>query len=153
PDSTASSRDKQNVRDGHYTLWSPTVYITKVDNGGKPSDPTVQYVIDLVLGATEAPDAGAPDGGATFDGRADVIKVGLIPECAMRVTRSEDGGDLRPFAPPSPCSCYYASKVSGSAPAGCTACTQSSECGAATCSHGFCESSAVLTSASDAGTD
>jgi hypothetical protein len=28
------------------------------------------------------------------DGLADVIKVGLIPECAMQVTSSEEGGEL-----------------------------------------------------------
>ena len=48
-DSTSSAYDKQNLRDGHYTLWSPTVYITKVDGQDVPVDPTVKYVLDLVL--------------------------------------------------------------------------------------------------------
>src|SRR5207248_2537505 len=31
PDSTSTSFDKRNLRDGHYAPWSPTVYITAVD--------------------------------------------------------------------------------------------------------------------------
>ena len=48
-----------------------------------------------------------------FNGLADVAKVGLIPECAMQVTRSEDGGDLRPYTPAAPCTCYYLSAITG----------------------------------------
>src|ERR1041385_4844166 len=29
-DSTSTSRDKQNVRDGHYTVWSPTVWMDNI---------------------------------------------------------------------------------------------------------------------------
>ena len=36
PDSTAAARDKRNLRDGHYTPWSPTVYMTKVGGDGVP---------------------------------------------------------------------------------------------------------------------
>jgi hypothetical protein len=139
PDSTSTAFDKQNLRDGHYTLWSPTVYITKVDATSRPTNPSVAYVTDLVLGNATTP----PDGGTAIDGLADVVKVGLIPQCAMRVTRSTDGGDLSPFTPAAPCSCYYASKIPGATgtPAGCTTCAQSSDCGdaGATCNHGFCE--------------
>ena len=31
PDSTSTSRDKKNVRDGHYTVWSPTVWMDTID--------------------------------------------------------------------------------------------------------------------------
>ncbi|HEY2512263.1 MAG TPA: hypothetical protein VGI39_15455, partial [Polyangiaceae bacterium] len=41
PDSTPTSFDKQNIRDGHYTLWSPTVYIAPVDGSGVVSNPAV----------------------------------------------------------------------------------------------------------------
>jgi hypothetical protein len=145
PDSTSAGFDKQNVRDGHYTLWSPTVYITAVNGSQVPTNPAVKYITDLVLGnAGAAP----PDGGAAFDGLADVVKVGLIPECAMRVTRSQDGGDLSPFSPAQSCTCYYLSKIPGATgtPAGCTACTMDGGgCDGGTCSHGFCEPDAVTT--------
>jgi len=154
PDSTSTAFDKRNLRDGHYTLWSPTVYITKVDGNNDPVDPAVNYIVDLVLGNPGS----VPDGATAFDGLADVVRVGLIPECAMQVHRDEDGGDLTPMTPTSPCTCYYLSKIPGAAgtPDGCTACTMDADCGdgGGTCVHGFCEPSAVeLPTAGDAGGD
>ncbi len=145
PDSSSSAFDKQNVRDGHYTLWSPTVYITPVDGSNQPTNPAVKYLEDLVLGTAGAT---PPGGGSAIDGLADVVQVGLIPECAMEVTRSEDGGDLSPATPAAPCTCYYLSKIpgaNGSAPTGCTACTDSTTCGGGACNHGFCEPDTVST--------
>jgi hypothetical protein len=138
PDSSGNAFDKQNVRDGHYTLWSPTVYITKVDESGVAVNPSVSTILSQVLG-------GAPqNASAGFDGLADVIKVGLIPECAMHVTRSADGGDLQSFSPENPCTCYYLSHIAGAtgAPGSCTACVTNSDCvgSGESCSHGFCES-------------
>jgi hypothetical protein len=149
PDSIPSAFDKQNVRDGHYTLWSPTVYITAVDGAHVPSNPAVRYLVDLVLGHANA---SPPDGGAKIEGLADVVKVGLIPECAMKVTRSADGGALSPFSPDEPCTCYYLSQIPGAsgAPSGCTACTKDSACSGGTCNHGFCEPNAVDTTGSTA---
>lgn len=145
PDSAANAFDKQNLRDGHYTLWSPTVYITPVDGSHVPKNPAVKYVEDLVLGS---PDAAPPGGGTAFDALADVVKVGLIPECAMQVTRSEDGGDLSPYTPAEACTCYYLSKIPGATgtPTGCTACTSAATCGGGACNHGFCEPNAIDTS-------
>jgi hypothetical protein len=142
PDSVASAFDKQNVRDGHYTLWSPTVYIAPVNSAKVISNPTTKYVVDLVLGDRTAT---PPKGGSTFDSLADVVKVGLIPECAMKVSRTVDGGDLSPFTPEESCTCYYLSKVPGASgtPAGCTACTSNAQCGAGSCNHGFCEPDSV----------
>jgi hypothetical protein len=154
PDSTASAFDKQNLRDGHYTLWSPTVYIAHVgDSGTTPTNPAVAYLTDLVLGN---PTTNPLDGGPAIDGLADVVKVGLIPQCAMKVTRSTDGGDLSSFAPPASCGCYYMSKIPGATgtPAGCTPCASTSDCADAggTCQYGFCEPSAAeATNPGDAG--
>lgn len=144
PDSTSAKFDKQNVRDGHYTLWSPTVYIAPVDAQNVPTNPTVKYLIDLVVGESKpVPPSGAGD----FDALADVVKVGLIPECAMKVTRATDGGPLSPFVPAESCTCYYLSKVPGAVgtPTGCTACASSAQCAAGSCNHGFCEPNAVDT--------
>jgi hypothetical protein len=147
PDSVSTAFDKQNVRDGHYTLWSPTVYITPVDGSHVPSNPAVKYIEDLVLGNA---DATPPAGSTAFDGLADVVKVGLIPECAMKVTRSEDGGNLSPYAPAEPCSCYYLSKIPGASgtPTGCTVCSDATACGGGACNHGFCEPDTVDTAGS-----
>jgi hypothetical protein len=136
PDSDDQSFDRRNVRDGHYTLWSPTVYITKLGGNNKPANPDVGYLVDLVLG-TEA--AAAPDGGAPIDGLGLVTASGLTPDCAMHVTRSTDGGDLSLYTPTASCDCYFASKLPGATnpPPGCTACT--STCATGTCRRGFCE--------------
>jgi hypothetical protein len=142
PDSTATAFDKQNIRDGHYSMWSPTVYITKVDSLGKPVDPAIRYITDTVTGNAAAT---PPDGGAPIDGLADVTGVGLTPGCAMQVTRTtpQDGTPISPAATAPTCTCYFLSKIPGATgtPANCTACTDSSACTTAgqTCIRGFCE--------------
>ncbi len=141
PDSTSTAFDKRNVRDGHYTLWSPTVYITPVDAGGTPVNPAVAYLEDLVLGDEAAT---APEGGMGIDGLADVVQVGLVPDCAMRVTRKADGGPLSLYTPSAPCSCFFESQIPGASGAtrpGCTSCSSDAACHGGKCRHGFCEGS------------
>jgi len=70
------------------------------------------------------------------------VQVGLIPDCAMQVSRSGDGAPLSLYSPPEPCSCFFESKVPGApqgAPTGCTACSTDSACNGGKCRHGFCE--------------
>jgi len=133
PDSAPSARDKRNIRDGHYTLWSPTVYLTNVDNNNVPTNAKVKYVLDLVLGNPTTP-------AFESDGLDSVVSVGLTPDCAMKVKRSFDGGDLSLYTPAHPCGCYFESKVPmGMAPPSCMTCTDSSTCGTGKCNHGYCE--------------
>jgi hypothetical protein len=140
PDSSTTTFDKQNIRDGHYTLWSPTVYIAPVDGTGAPSNPAVKTIVDLVLGN---PGASAPgsDGGMPIDGLGDVVKVGLTPNCAMQVQRAGDGQPLSPYTPSAPCTCYFLSKVPMAAalPASCVACSASAPCATGQCFNGYCE--------------
>ena len=136
PDSTAAARDKRNLRDGHYTAWSPTVYMAKVGTDGAPADARVKLLLDLILARPVSPDPG-------FDPLDIVIAKGLVPQCAMKVSRAVEGGPLSPYAAPEPCHCYFEQKVSGAAPAGCTACTSDATCGTGTCRHGFCEAAAT----------
>ena len=136
PDSTTTSFDKQNIRDGHYTLWSPTVYIAPVDSTGAPSNPAVKFVTDLVLGNPGAmPPGGLTDGGAAIDGLGAVIGAGLTPDCAMQVQRPSDGAPLSRSTPASPCTCYFLSKVANAAPlpASCVACGYGSPCAQGAC--------------------
>lgn len=107
PDSTPTSFDKKNLRDGHYLSWSPTVWLAKVDDAGVPNDPRVKYVIGSLLGKTDL--SPAPD----FKPLDIVISKGLVPDCAMQVTRSFEGGELSPYHPSEPCGCYFESKVGG----------------------------------------
>jgi hypothetical protein len=140
PDSTQTAFDKQNIRDGHYAMWSPTVYITKVDGSGAPINPAVRYITDTVTGQSATP----PDGGTAIDGIADVTGVGLTPGCAMQVTRitPQDGAPLSAAADPPSCTCYFLSKIPGATgvPANCTTCGDGGSCsGGQTCVRGFCE--------------
>jgi hypothetical protein len=131
PDSTSATRDKQNMRDGHYVIWSPTVYLGPVDATGTLTNPKAKYIVDLISNGTPTP---TPD----FDPLATVISVGLVPDCAMKVTRSAEGGDLSLYSPAAPCGCFFESQV-GSLPASCTACTTDATCNGGKCRYGFCE--------------
>lgn len=131
PDSTATSTDKRNVRDGHYVIWSPTVYLAPVDAQGNVTNARAKYLIDMILSTTVSP---APD----FDPLSTVIARGLVPDCAMKVTRSFEGGDLSLYTPAEPCGCFYESEVGG-APATCTTCNGDADCGGGKCRHGYCE--------------
>ena len=143
PDSTETAFDKQNIRDGHYTLWSPTVYIAPIaadaGAGAEPSNATVKYIVDTVLGN---PGASAPDGGVPIDGLKATATVGLTPACAMQVQRTGDGAPLTAYTPAAPCTCKFLHDIVGGAPlpASCTTCTTSANCtGGLGCFNGFCE--------------
>jgi hypothetical protein len=131
PDSTSTSFDKQNVRDGHYVPWSPTDWMYYVDSTGKPLNADAKYLVDLIAGNDAFP---PPD----FDALALEISTGLVPICAMKVTRAFDGGDLSLFTPAEPCGCFFESQVDVPGPE-CVQCTDNSPCGAGACRHGFCE--------------
>lgn len=123
PDFGATSFDKKNVRDGHYLPWAPTPYITRVDGTGKANDPNVQRLIDLVIGVRSDPDVSGID---------QVIASGLVPECAMSVQRTFDGGQFSLYASPEPCACYFDAKV----PQGTTKCAKCTGTGTSTCTNG-----------------
>ncbi|MFO0675099.1 MAG: hypothetical protein U0169_01065 [Polyangiaceae bacterium] len=129
PDSTSTARDKKNLRDGHYLPWSPTVYITAVDGAGVPTNVGAKLWLDLVLGNRALSDV---------DGLAIAVQRGLIPQCAMTVTRAFDGADLASYAPPEPCGCFYEATVPDGKTS-CKACTNDGECGSGKCRHKYCE--------------
>lgn len=132
PDSSPTARDKRTTRDGHYVPWSPTIYLTRVDAQGRPARSDVGYLVDLILtrSTTTTPD---------FDALRTIAEVGLVPECAMRVTRSREGGDLSLFTPEIPCGCAFEAVVDPAAAARCVACTDDGPCGAGKCRFGYCE--------------
>lgn len=130
PDSDAAKFDKANVRDGHYTVWSPTVYLYPVQAGTQtPVKVDAKYVVDLIADRAVTP---TPN----FDPTDAVVSVGLVPDCAMKVTRSFEGGNLSPYTPDEPCGCYFDSKV---ATTSCTACDENTPCATGVCRHGYCE--------------
>jgi hypothetical protein len=147
PDSTATAFDKRSVREGHYVAWAHVFYMTKVaavDGGtAQPVNARAKLLIDVL---TDAENPAIPSG---LDPVTLVANKGLVPLCAMAVTRTTEGGNLSLFAPPDPCGCYYESKV-GTAPATCVACSPTAPCTTGTtCRHGFCEADNGRTSLGD----
>lgn len=130
PDSTNATFDKKNVRDGHYLPWSPTPYIAKV-TGAAITDANAKRIYELVMGTRAGDDV---------NGLLQVISSGLVPECAMKVTRAGDGADLSLYNDPAPCSCYFEKSVPQGTTA-CTACTVGNDgpCGGGKCRLGYCE--------------
>ncbi len=134
PDSTASAHDKRNVRDGHYPVWGPLHLLLKVDALGNPANTSNRQAISDIVGYLSGTKV-LPNGVQLLDVYA---QSGLVPECAMHVTRTKDGGNITPYAPPSPCSCVFEAKATGTT--ACTSCKVQGDCGATqTCSQGYCE--------------
>jgi ABC-type phosphate transport system substrate-binding protein len=141
-DSTPSAVDRQNVRDGHYTMWGYEHMFAYVNSSGVPNNANAAKVINLITGA--ATDANVGDY-VQIEGKA-----GTIPLCAMGVQKLNDSPGYLSAAPTAPtCTCAYVKAASGTAPASCVACGGSSDAGAdaaaggctggKTCQHGFCE--------------
>jgi len=130
PDSTPTTFDKQNVRDGHYPLWSYVEYVAPQAGGGGALNANAQEIIDLLVGKQVATNP-------AFEPLDQVIGAGLVPACAMKVQRSVEGGDLSPATIAEPCGCYFEKKATGNT--SCTACTDNSTCGTGMCRHGYCE--------------
>jgi hypothetical protein len=128
PDSTVTSRDKKNVRDGHYTVWSPTIWMDTT-SGGAPVKADARYVVDLIAGTSVTP-------AVNFDMIDVISKVGLVPDCAMGVKRSFEGGPLSLYSPAQSCVCKYESLVDTSS---CATCSAQNPCSTGTCRNGYCE--------------
>lgn len=131
PSSTATSLDKVNVRDGHYALWAASHFYAKVDGAGKPVTEGAQRIIGYFTGSTTPP--------AGVDIEKLAIQAGAVPDCAMRVKRTEDVGPLASYAPEAPCGCYF--EVTATGQTTCDACTGDAECTGAgeKCRFGYCE--------------
>jgi len=126
PDSTATSLNKANVRDGHYPLWGYVHFYTANINGA-PSAAAGAFVTRFSVPKLDQ---------ALVDA---MIDASLVPQCAMNVARdTEMGGFLR-----NPnnyqCGCYFDYRTSGKA--SCAPCVTPNDCPAGTpaCNYGFCE--------------
>ncbi|HEU4533441.1 MAG TPA: hypothetical protein VFS00_04960 [Polyangiaceae bacterium] len=128
PDSTSESLDKRNVRDGHYPIWGPSHLFARVDGDRLPVSPGAaallrrfssprldQQVIDVEIGN------------------------GLIPQCAMQVTRASEMGPLSSNRREYQCDCYFDAVATGRSD--CQPCARPADCPAEApaCNYGFCE--------------
>ena len=134
PDSSSTARDKRNVRDGHYPIWGPLHLLLRVDGQGKPLNAANRQAVTDIIGYLSGTKA-LPNQVQLIDLYA---QSGLVPECAMHVTRSKDGGNILPYQPTSPCSCLFDLKATGST--SCTECKVQGDCAIGeSCSLGYCE--------------
>lgn len=127
PDSTPFSNDKRNVRDGHYSVWGPVHFYTRVSSNGLPT-PAAGALVSRF--AAPKLDQGLLEA---------VIKKHLVPKCAMKVQRSEEMGRLSPYTTDSRCDCFFESVSNGST--SCQPCSLPGECPSdrPACNYGYCE--------------
>jgi hypothetical protein len=145
-DSNAGSHDKRNVRDGHYYIWGPLHLMAHVGANGEPANQDVATVLDIIRGKVTNP---------ALDLIQVEAKASVIPECAMRVYRSQEAGALSSYMPVHSCSCKWENEANGT-PSNCTPCTAATvatDCKKGTmtqdgpitadaggvCNYGFCE--------------
>jgi hypothetical protein len=128
-DSSTVVADRRNVRDGHYPVWGYMHFMTKTSGGGV--SPRVSNLVAAINGTKTS---------AGLDGFALALSAGLIPQCAMKVKRSSDGGLLSPYTPSKACHCAFEAHSAQIIPPTCTPCASPSACsGGLTCQHGFCD--------------
>jgi ABC-type phosphate transport system substrate-binding protein len=128
PNSSATSFDKKNLREGRYFLWNPHHFFA--NKARLTANPNLQKFIDIITSKEELP------GDQNF---LDLqIDVGNVPSCAMKVNRQGDMGPLVSFQPEAPCGCYFDFKTTGAT--SCKQCTTSADCGTGfECNVGYCE--------------
>lgn len=128
PDSDRGKKDKLNVRNGQYALWTPAWLFARVDEAGRPTDPNVERLIRYVDGTLAS-----PRGANIVD---EVIASGDVPLCAMNAIRPEgDLSAIQSFAPAEPCHGYFDFKTSGSSSL--TSCDNDDDCSGTEKCRGF----------------
>lgn len=125
PDSSPTTYDKVNVRDGHYPLWGYVHFFTP-RIAGTPSPAASAMVLQFGVPRLEQ---------QLVD---DIIAASLVPQCAMKVARTDEVGGFVPqigFQ----CGCYFDFKTKGRT--SCTTCASSEECPSdhPACNYGYCE--------------
>jgi hypothetical protein len=127
PDSTLTALDKMNVRDGHYPLWGYVHFYTPLSDTGLPSPAASALVTRFSVPRLDQ---------ALVDA---IIAASLVPQCAMKVGRTTEVGDLAANVGNFQCGCYFDFATTGRT--SCTACTTASDCPVAkpTCNYGYCE--------------
>lgn len=136
PDSTPTARDKINVRDGHYPIWTNLRFVTQVDRNdnitslnGNAARSRVERFVALMTGIESDP---------ALPVSQFIIETGNIPSCAMYVKRDQDGGPISSFEHPAPCHCAFLAGNGINDPS-CVSCTSDATCGDGKCREGFCE--------------
>lgn len=134
PNRTARSNEKANIRNGSYEIWGPLHLLTTVDENYRPTNANAEAIVRYLAGTLEPPSG--------LDFITLQATEGLIPQCAMQVTRKIELGPALPFTPEQPCGCAYEEAANGST--ACTPCQNTTQCKSSqVCSLGYCETVAA----------
>ena len=132
PDSSPTTFDKKNVRDGHYPFWSYVQYLApQAARWRRAQRRARRRIIDLLAGnaVTTSP---------AFEPLDTVIADGLVPACAMKVSRTVEGGDLSPYSVARAVRLLLRARCrTARRRAPCVPTTRT--CGGGKCRHGYCE--------------
>jgi hypothetical protein len=122
PDSSPTTFDKVNVRDGHYPLWGYVHFFTPDPNGRARN-------MTLLFNAQRL-DQSLLDG---------IIDASLIPQCALKVARTSEMGNFA-VRTGFQCGCYFDFKTKDGKTS-CQTCKSSEDCPsvAPACNYGYCE--------------
>jgi len=131
PDSSFSSTDKFNVRNGLYQVWGQVHMLAKVNGQNVPTNAKAKQLLDILLGNVEV------DG---VDPVLEEINNYTVPQCAMNVQRTSELGAPKAYSPVGACDCYFESKTGGASNS-CKECDTAADCTAAApkCNRGYCE--------------
>jgi hypothetical protein len=126
PDTTATSLNKANVRDGHYPLWGYVHFYTANINGA-PSPAAGAFVTRFSVPKLDRELVDA------------MIDASLVPQCAMRVARESEMGAFVENPYKYQCGCYFDYRTTGKA--SCPPCASPNDCPASApaCNYGFCQ--------------
>jgi ABC-type phosphate transport system substrate-binding protein len=126
PDSDLRSKDKINVRDGHYPIWGP-IHLYAATTNGVPSRAADALVRRFSVPRLEQKLLEA------------IVASGYIPACAMRVRRDQEMGPMASHQPQVGCGCFFEAQVNGAA--SCQKCANNSDCpkSRSFCNYGYCE--------------
>jgi hypothetical protein len=126
PDSSPDTRDKANVRDGHYPIWG-AIHLMAATQNSVPTPAASALITQFKNARLEQPLVSA------------IIESGFVPLCAMKVNRTSELGPLTTFKPDFGCGCFFDHEVTGVT--SCKTCSVASECpsSAPKCNYGYCE--------------
>jgi len=125
PDSSPTTYDKTNVRDGHYPLWGYVHFFTPL-TGGSPSPAANAMITRFNVPRLEQ---------SLLD---KLIAASLTPSCAMKVGRTTEMGDFSSRTG-FECGCYFDFKTKNKT--SCQTCKVSEDCPSdrSACNYGYCE--------------
>lgn len=140
PDSSATSFDKVNVREGRYGIFGPMQFLVNVNEAKLPvkisanADEHVRTAVDFLTLSDELDEA------SQLIMLEAAVKASVIPPCAMKVQRADEYADPVSYEPEAACHCFFEVNA-GVANHGCVACESDADCGGDTpsCNFGYCE--------------